>query len=46
MELTYKTLRNYKPYLTRQQLKTLAGQIKAGDAEGAKRGLFKILAKS
>ena len=31
-----------KPKLTRQQYKTLKGQILAGDAEGAMRGLEKI----
>ena len=36
-------LLSYKPQLTRQQYKTLKGQILAGDAEGAMRGLKKIL---
>lgn len=36
-------LKSYKPQLTRQQYKTLKGQILAGDAEGAMRGLQKIL---
>ena len=31
-----------KPKLTRQQYKTLKGQILAGDAEGAMRGLEKL----
>lgn len=31
-----------KPKLTRQQYKTLKGQILAGDAEGAMRGLNKL----
>lgn len=36
-------LRNAKPQLTRQQYKTIKGQILAGDADGAMRGLKKIL---
>lgn len=31
-----------KPKLTRQQYKTLKGQILAGDSEGAMRGLEKL----
>ena len=31
------------PYLTRQQFKTLRGQILAGDPEGAMKGLQNIL---
>ena len=37
------TLLSYKPQLSRQQFKTLKGQILAGDAEGALRGLKKLL---
>ena len=37
------TLLSYKPQLSRQQYKTLKGQILAGDAEGAMRGLKKLL---
>ena len=36
-------LLSYKSQLTRQQYKTLKGQILAGDAEGAMRGLKKLL---
>jgi hypothetical protein len=36
-------LLSYKPYLPRQTYKTLKGQILAGDAEGAMRGLKKLL---
>jgi hypothetical protein len=36
-------LLGHKPQLTRQQYKTLKGQILAGDAEGAVRGLKKLL---
>ena len=31
-----------KPMLTRQQYKTIKGQILAGDADGAMRGLAKL----
>ena len=33
----------HKPQLTRQQYKTFKGQILAGDADGAMRGLNKLL---
>ena len=36
-------LLNAKKRLTRQQYKTIKGQILAGDADGAMRGLSKIL---
>ena len=36
-------LLSHKPKLTRQQYKTIKGQILAGDAEGAMRGLKRIL---
>ena len=36
-------LLSYKPQLTRQQFLTLRGQILAGDADGAMRGLQEIL---
>lgn len=36
-------LKAYRGKLTPQQYKTLRGQILAGDAQGAKRGLMKIL---
>jgi hypothetical protein len=32
-----------KPMLTRQQFKTLKGQVLAGDSEGAMRGLYKLI---
>jgi len=37
-------LRKYKDHLTKQQFKTLRGQVINGDCEGAKKGLKKILA--
>lgn len=36
-------LLSYRAQLTRQQFKTLRGQVHAGDAEGAMKGLNKIL---
>lgn len=36
-------LRNFKQQLTRQQFLTLRGQILTGDAEGAMRGLQRLL---
>ena len=38
-------LRAAKNMLTRQQFKTLKGQILAGDADGAMRGLEKLIDK-
>jgi hypothetical protein len=39
-------LKGYRHFLTAQQYKTLRGQVLAGDAEGAMRGLRKLLAKT
>ena len=39
----YLLLKKYRNILTRQQLLTLKGQIKANDIEGFKKGLNKIL---
>ena len=36
-------LKAYRPQLTAQQYKTLRGQVLAGDAEGAMKGLRKLL---
>ena len=36
-------LRGARPHLTPQQYRTLRGQVLAGDAEGAMKGLRKIL---
>jgi len=36
-------LRKYKDHLTKQQFKTLRGQVLNGDCEGANKGLKKIL---
>lgn len=45
MEEAYKILKRYKYQLTRQQVNTLKGQIKAGDLKGFYKGLKKILNK-
>lgn len=39
----YRMLKKAKPYLTKQQYRTIKGQIVAGDVEGAKKGLKKLL---
>lgn len=36
-------LHEYRCYLTRQQIRTIAGQIKAGNVDGAMNGLDRIL---
>lgn len=41
----YAVLRKYRAYLTRQQVRTLVGQIKAGDVDGAMNGLSRILTR-
>ena len=38
-------LRGFREKLTKQQYKTLKGQILAGDSDGAMRGLQKILGR-
>lgn len=38
-----KLIKQYRPYLTRQQVKTLNGQCNAGNPEAALKGLTKIL---
>lgn len=44
-EAAYRCLREYKNTLSRQQMKTLAGQIKAGQATAAMKGLNKLLGR-
>ena len=39
----YVCLRKYRKYLTRQQVRTLSGQIKSGNIDGEMNGLSKIL---
>lgn len=38
-----KILKKCKPYISKQQIKTLKGQAIKGNIEGAKKGLFKIM---
>ena len=40
-----KTLKSYKPELSRQQYSTLKGQILSGNIEGAMKGLQKLIGK-
>lgn len=42
----YDSLWKYRKVLTRQQLRTLKGQIFAGDTEGARRGLERLCVKN
>lgn len=39
-------LRDNREFMTRQQLKTIDGQIKSGDLQGALKGIEKILKRS
>ena len=39
----YQVLKKHKYHLTKQQYKTLKGQVKAGDELGAIKGLTKLL---
>lgn len=41
--LAYKELKYYRHLLNKQQITTLKGQIKAGDVDGAMRGLRNII---
>lgn len=43
MKECYELLKKYKHKLTRQQILTLKGQIKAGEYLGFKKGLDKLL---
>lgn len=42
----YKMLKKYKPYLTKQQYKTIKGQIITGDYVGAEKGLKKLATRN
>lgn len=42
MEECFKLLKDYKYKLTKQQYRTLKGQVLKGDIEGFRKGLFKI----
>ena len=39
----FKVLKQAKPLLTKQQYRTLKGQLIAGDVEGVKKGLKKLI---
>lgn len=41
----WKLLKDSREYLTHQQYKTIKGQIIAGDVEGARKGLLRLLRK-
>lgn len=43
MKECFNLLKKYKHKLTRQQLLTLKGQIKANDLKGFKKGLCKLI---
>jgi len=43
MEECFKLLKEYKYKLTKQQYRTLKGQVLKGDIEGFRKGLFKIV---
>ena len=40
-----KLIKEYRGLLTRQQVRTIIGQCKAGNEEGALKGLMKVLRK-
>ena len=42
MNQQFELLKDYKHLLTKQQYKTFIGQIRKGDIEGFRKGLFKI----
>lgn len=41
----WKLLKDSREYLTRQQYRTIKGQMIAGDVEGARKGLLRLLRK-
>ena len=43
VDITIKRIKSYRDRLTKQQVRTLCGQAKAGDTEAALRGLKKLL---
>lgn len=45
MKENFKLLKKYKHLLTRQQIRTFKGQILAGNIEGFRKGLFKLIKK-
>lgn len=42
----YSLLKKYRPYLTKQQYKTIKGQIIAGDYNGAEKGLKRLIRRN
>ena len=46
MWLAYKLIKEHRDALTPQQQKTLKGQCRAGDIEGAIKGLYRILRRN
>ena len=42
MKESFKLLKEYKYILTKQQYKTLKGQLLKGDIQGFRKGLFKL----
>ena len=42
----WKRLKESKKYLTKQQYKTIRGQVLAGDVKGAMKGLDRLMKKS
>ena len=45
VETALRAIKKHRDKLTRQQVKTLCGQVKAGNTAAAMRGLDKLLAK-
>lgn len=45
-DTAFMMLHSFREKLTKQQYKTIRGQIIAGDTDGAMKGLAKIMAKS
>lgn len=45
MKLAMQLIKAHQDKLTRQQLRTLKGQCRAGDIDGAIRGLYRILGR-
>lgn len=41
----WKLLKDSRKYLTKQQYRTIKGQMIAGDVEGARKGLYRLLRK-
>ena len=41
----WKLLKESRKYLTKQQYRTIKGQMIAGDVEGARKGLYRLLRK-